>query len=107
MSTDVRRSDVHRAREGQRDLRFANVGTPTPSGSVSEASLTDLAHARAAAGTGPRPSVAQDPMFRAGMPPSPGQSRSTGDAGARPTIGGQTQHRGPGRNSPGTPSQGR
>jgi hypothetical protein len=98
------RSAAAIAREKQRDDLFANSDTPAPTGpensSVSEASLTSLAHARAAAVAGPAVAPALDPSLRAGLLP-PGQPRAAGDTGARTTTGGPAQNqRGTGRNGP-------
>ncbi|MFG1911748.1 hypothetical protein [Kribbella sp. NPDC048928] len=82
------RTTAQMAREGQRDL-LANTDTPAPTGqehsSVSDTSLTALAHARAA---GP----ATDRHFQAGTTPS-GPTRASGNDGARPQANGSSTTR--------------
>ncbi|WUJ72246.1 hypothetical protein OG809_03050 [Kribbella soli] len=97
------RTPLHATRERQRDDLFANVGNPPPTGavdsSVSETSLTALAHDRLATAAGPAVSpAALDPSLRAGLLP-PGQTRTAGNTGARPQTGGSTA-RGTDRNGP-------
>jgi hypothetical protein len=100
------RTATHRARESQRDLRFANTENPAPRGevhsSVSEVSLTRLAHQRlAAAGPEAAASPVLDPSLRAGITPRGGQTRPAGDAGVRPQTGSATQNpRGKGPTGP-------
>jgi hypothetical protein len=90
------------AREAQRDARFSNADTPAPTGdlsSVSETSLTALAHDRIAATAGPAVSSPErDANLRAGLLP-PGPTRAAGSTGARPQTGGPTA-RGNDRNGP-------
>ncbi|MFD3403596.1 hypothetical protein ACFWUU_23130 [Kribbella sp. NPDC058693] len=88
------------AREAQRDREFSNVGTPATTGdhsSVSETSLTALAHARNAATAGPA-AGSLDANLRAGLLP-PGPTRAAGSTGARPQTGGPAA-RGNDRNGP-------
>ncbi|MFF0343564.1 hypothetical protein [Kribbella sp. NPDC004875] len=76
-------------RSAQRDLQFANVGTPPDGPTVDQATLTRLAHGRAAAGaeqTATPPTL--DASMRAGLTPRPGQTRSTGATGERQRTGG-------------------
>lgn len=88
------------AREGQRDARFSNAGTPAPTGdlsTVSDTSLTALAHDRIAATAGPA-ARSLDANLKAGLLP-PGPTRAAGSTGARPQTGGPTA-RGNDRNGP-------
>lgn len=83
------RTTAQMAREGQRDLLFANTDTPAPTGpehsSVSDTSLTTLTHDRAA---GPTP----DRHFQAGTTPT-GPSRVAGNDGARTQTNGSSTTR--------------
>jgi hypothetical protein len=87
------RTPEQAARDQQRDFRFSNVGTPAPTGAVnstvSNGSLTTLRHERLATAGGP--AATQSPQFdasiQAGLLP-PGQTRATGNPGARPQTGG-------------------
>jgi hypothetical protein len=97
------RTPLHATRERQRDDLYANVGNPAPTGavdsSVSDTSLTALAHDRDAASTGPATrSRDLDAHLRAGLLP-PSQARSAGDAAVRPQTGGLPQ-RGKDRGGP-------
>jgi hypothetical protein len=97
------RTTLHATREWQRDDKFANVGNPPPTGavdsSVSDTSLTALAHDRRTTVAGPAVgSPALDPSVRAGLLP-PGQTRAAGNTGARSQTGGPTT-RGADRNGP-------
>jgi hypothetical protein len=88
------------AREVQRDARFSNAGTPAPTGdlsTVSDTSLTALAHDRNAATAGPA-DRSLDANLNAGLLP-PGPTRAAGSTGARPQTGGPTA-RGNDRNGP-------
>ena len=82
------RTTAQMAREGQRD-QLANADTPAPTGpersSVSDTSLTALAHARAAGPT-------TDRHFQAGTTPT-GPSRTTGNDGARTQTNGSSTTR--------------
>ncbi|MER7247821.1 hypothetical protein [Kribbella sp. NPDC000426] len=84
------RTPLHATRERQRDDLFANAGNPAPTGavdsSVSDTSLTALAHDRA--GTGPAiRSRDLDANLRAGLLP-PSRARAAGEAPVRPQTGG-------------------
>ncbi|MEV4260362.1 hypothetical protein [Kribbella sp. NPDC049584] len=98
------RTPRHAAREGQRDDLFANVGNPPPTGavdsSVSQTSLTALAHDRLAAAGGPAGrSPELDASLRAGLLPPGSPTRAAGNTGARPQTGGPAA-RGTDRNGP-------
>lgn len=105
------RTATHRAREGQRDLLYANTDTPAPRGepnsSVGVDTLTRLAQERAVAAGGPAglsPDLARIADAARVPPIAPGQARP-GEAVARNESSrfepGKGTGKGTGNNTPG------